>query len=291
MIEQIHTFISEYDLFFWVILIFVFTLISAKIVNRVYKKVVERSKEKGDENLTTYKFLEHSLSVIIYLVGFSFAIMMIPSLKPLAQSVLAGAGILAIAIGFAAQQALGNIISGVFIVISKPYQINDRISLNDGLRGVVEDISLRHTVIRNFENQRIIIPNSIISNQVLINSNFTDTKICRFVDVGISYGSDIDLAKNIMAEEIQNHPQNIDNRLPEDIENGVPRVMVRLLELTDSSVNLRAWAWAANAPDAFVMQCDVLESIKKRFDKEGIVIPFPQRTVSYLPEPKNSKNS
>ena len=94
-----------------------------------------------------------------------------------------------------------------------------------------------------------------------------------------------------MAEEIQNHPQNIDNRLPEDIENGVPRVMVRLLELTDSSVNLRAWAWAANAPDAFVMQCDVLESIKKRFDKEGIVIPFPQRTVSYLPEPKNSKNS
>ncbi len=291
MIEQIQTILTEYDLFFRVILILVFTIILAKIINRIYKKIVERSIEKGDANLTTYKFLEHSLSVLIYMVGFSFAIMMVPFLKPLAQSILAGAGILAIAIGFAAQQALGNIISGVFIVISKPYQINDRISLNDGLRGVVEDISLRHTVIRNFENQRIIIPNSIISNQVLINSNFTDTKICRFVDVGISYGSDIDLAKKIMAEEIQNHPQNIDNRLPEDIENGVPRVMVRLLELTDSSVNLRAWAWAANAPDAFVMQCDVLESIKKRFDKEGIVIPFPQRTVSYLPEPKNSKNS
>ncbi len=291
MIEQIQTILTEYDLFFRVILILVFTIILAKIINRIYKKIVERSIEKRDANLTTYKFLEHSLSVLIYMVGFSFAIMMVPFLKPLAQSILAGAGILAIAIGFAAQQALGNIISGVFIVISKPYQINDRISLNDGLRGVVEDISLRHTVIRNFENQRIIIPNSIISNQVLINSNFTDTKICRFVDVGISYGSDIDLAKKIMAEEIQNHPQNIDNRLPEDIENGVPRVMVRLLELTDSSVNLRAWAWAANAPDAFVMQCDVLESIKKRFDKEGIVIPFPQRTVSYLPEPKNSKNS
>jgi len=154
--------------------------------------------------------------------------------------------------------------------------------LSDGLRGVVEDISLRHTVIRNFENQRIIIPNSIISNQVLINSNYADTKICRLIDIGISYGSDIDLAKKIMEEEIENHPLNIDNRTPEDIEKDMPRVMVRLLELTDSSVNLRAWAWAADAPNAFVMQCDVLESIKKRFDKEGIVIPFPQRTVSYL---------
>jgi len=113
MIEQLHSLITEYELFFRIILILVFTVILAKIVNRIYKKVVERSKEKGDENLTTYKFLEHSLSVLIYLVGFSFAIMMIPFLKPLAQSILAGAGILAIAIGFAAQQALGNIISGV----------------------------------------------------------------------------------------------------------------------------------------------------------------------------------
>ncbi len=284
----INTFYS-YELFFRILFILIITGILANVFNRVYRKMVVRSAEKGDHNLTTYKFLEHSISVIIYLVGISFAISKIEFLKPVAQSIVAGAGIFAIAVGFAAQQALGNIVSGIFIVISKPYQINDRISFNDGLRGVVEDISLRHTVIRNFENQRIIIPNSIISNQILINSNYTDTKICKLIDIGISYGSDIDRAKEIIREEIENHPLNIDNRTEEDIENGTPKVMVRLMTLGESSLNFRAWGWAANAPDAFVLHCDVNESIKKRFDDEGIVIPFPQRTISYL-EPPNENN-
>lgn len=290
MIEQIQEFIIEYGLIIRIVFIIVFTIFLAKIVNRLYRKFLKKSAEKGDINLTKYKFLEHSLSIIVYLIGFSLAISMIEMLKPLAQSILAGAGILAIAVGFAAQQALGNIISGIFIVISKPYQINDRISLNDGLRGIVEDISLRHTVIRNFENQRIIIPNSIISEQVLINSNYTDSQICRFVEVGISYDSDIDLAKKIMAEEIISHPLNIDNRSEEDVESGSPRISIRVVELSDSSVNLRAWAWANDALDGFVMQCEVLESIKKRFDKSGITIPFPQRTISYLKPDEPERN-
>ncbi|MCC5941497.1 MAG: mechanosensitive ion channel family protein [Balneolaceae bacterium] len=288
MENLIDTFYS-YELLFRIVIILIVTGVLAKISNSLYHRMVLRSAEKGDENLTTYKFLEHSISVIIYLVGISFAISKIEFLKPVAQSLVAGAGIFAIAVGFAAQQALGNIISGIFIVVSKPYQINDRISFNDGLRGVVEDISLRHTVIRNFENQRIIIPNSIISNQVLINSNYTDTKICKLIDVGISYGSDIDKAKQIIREEIENHPLNIDNRSEEDIEKGTPKVMVRLMVLGESSLNFRAWAWAASAPDAFVLHCDVNESIKKKFDEVGIVIPFPQRTISYLEPPKEEK--
>lgn len=282
MIESIQAFFGDYELFFKIVIILVFTVLLAKVINRTYKKFLTRSAEKGNINLTTYKFVEHSLSVIIYLIGISFAISLIEFLKPLAQSIVAGAGILAIAVGFAAQQALGNIISGVFIIISKPYQIQDRISMQDGLRGVVEDISLRHTVIRNFENQRIIVPNSVMSEQILINSNYTDDKICRLINIGISYDSDIDLAKKIMTEEIINHPFNIDNRSEEDIEIGTPRLLIRVIELGDSSVVLRAWAWASEPLDAFFMECDVLESIKKRFDKSGITIPFPQRTISYL---------
>ncbi len=291
MSDRLETYFGDFALFIELIIVLLITYAVVRIVNKIYRRFVERSAKKGDEHLTTYKFLEHSISAIIYLIGISFAISMIPFLRPVAQSILGAAGIMAIAVGFAAQQALGNIISGIFIVISKPFQINDRISFNDGLRGVVEDISLRHTIIRNFENQRIIIPNSIISNQILINSNYADTKICRLIDIGISYGSDIDLAKLIIREEIENHPLNFDNRSPEDVENGVPKVMVRLIEFADSSVNLRAWAWAEDAPNAFVMTCDVLESIKKRFDKEGIVIPFPQRTISYIESNEDKSNS
>ena len=277
----------QYQLPITVLAIILITVVIAKASKKLFKKFIVNNITE-DEDLTNYKFIEHSLSTIIYLVGFSFAIWRIPILEHIAQSLIAGAGILAIAVGFASQQALGNIISGLCIVIYKPYVINDRITLRTDLRGVVEDISLRHTVIRNFENQRIIIPNSVISNEVLINSNYSDSKICRFIDVGISYGSDIDLAKKIIAEEIENHPLNIDVRKPEDIENGSPRVLVRVLSLMDSSVMIRGWAWAEDAPNAFVLQCDVTESVKKRFDKEGIVIPFPQRTISYLDNPKQS---
>lgn len=289
MFDQIIEFVNNYDLTIKIISILVGTFILANVVNRIYKQLVFKSSKRDDEHLTTYKFIGNSISAVIYAVGLSFAIWNVPFLQPIAKSVVAGAGILAIAVGFASQQSLGNIISGFFIVLSKPYKINDRISFPDGLRGVVEDISLRHTVIRNFENQRIIIPNSTISNQILINSNFEDSKICRFVEIGISYGSDIDLARKIMTEEVENHPFNIDNRTPEDIKKGDPRVTVKVVMLGDSSVTMRAWAWADSPANAFLMYCDVLESIKKRFDKEGIVIPFPQRTLSYIEPNGNGK--
>lgn len=285
MIDQITDFIMAHELTFKVIFILLGTIILANIVSRIYKKLVERSVD-NDDHLTTYRFLGNSIATVIYVIGFSFAIWNIPFLKPVAQSVVAGAGILAIAVGFASQQSLGNIISGFFIVISKPYKINDRITFSDGLVGVVEDIGLRHTVIRNFENQRIIIPNSIISNERLVNAHYEEPKVCRFVDVGISYDSDIDLAKKIMAEEIENHELSIDNRTPEEKKDKEPIVSVRVVMLAESSVNLRAWAWADNPPDGYILFTDVIESIKKRFDREGINIPFPQRTVSYLDQKK-----
>jgi len=285
------SYLQEYELTLKVVFIIISTFLIAFIFRRTYKKVLDRNEKIDDDHLTTYKFLEKLIVIAIYLAGFSYAISQIPFLKPVAQSILAGAGIFAIAVGFAAQQALGNVISGVFIILSKPYKINDRISVDEtsGLRGIVEDISLRHTVIRNFENQRIIIPNSIISNQVLVNSSFEDPRICRFVEIGVSYSSDLDLAKKIMAEEVEKHPLNIDIRTPQDIENGLSRVTVRVVAMLDSSISLRAWAWADDAANGFLLTCDVLESIKKRFDKEGIVIPFPQRTISYLEPPEKTE--
>lgn len=262
--------------------ILVITSILAALVTRGFNRYIERSTKELKNDPTNYKFMQHALVGIIYITGFSFAIYLIPVLSHIASSLLGAAGILAIAIGFASQQALGNLVSGLLIVMYKPYRINDRITLKVDLRGVVEDINLRHTVIRNFENQRIIIPNSVMSNEVLINSNYVDDKICRFIEIGISYGSDIDRAKEIMTEEVMNHPNYLDVRVPQEIEEGVPPVTVRVLSLGDSSVLLRAWAWASDAPQAFKMACDLFESIKKRFDIEGIVIPFPQRTVSYL---------
>lgn len=256
------------------------TLVVAFLVNRFFKRLIRKSAESLQNDPTTYQFLRHAIVGIIYIVGFGLAIYALPGMRAIASSILAGAGILAVAIGFASQQALSNVISGVFIIIFKPFRVNDRVKLG-GMSGVVEDISLRHTVIKDLENRRILVPNAVISDEIIINSDFGDQRICKWIDLGISYDSDIDLAKRIIREEIMAHPLLIDGRNALQLERGDPIVMVRLVALADSALSLRAWAWANNTADAFVLSCDVLESIKRRFDAEGIEIPFPHRTLVF----------
>ncbi len=271
---------EEWLVFTLVVFTILGTIIIASTVNYLFTKAIKRTEDSEDgDDITNLKFLKRGVGVLIYLTGIGFSIYMIPQLRVLATTMFAGAGVLAIAIGFASQQALANIIGGIFIVIFKPYKITDRIEIRSTLSGVVEDINLRHTVIRNYLNQRIIIPNSVISNEILVNSNYEDDRITKWIEMGISYDSDIDLAKQIMRDEVAAHPLFIDARTPEQIENGDPLVNVRVISMGESSVNLRAWANAKDAPDAFVLGCDLLESIKKRFDKEGIEIPYPHRTI------------
>ena len=275
MKEQILQNLTNIGLFIAIILA---TIILAYMVNRFFSRLINKSTELLKNDPTSYQFIRHALVAIIYIVGFSIAIYMMPNLRGLANSMLAGAGIIAVAVGFASQHALSNIISGIFIIIFRPFKINDRIKFQ-ALSGVVEDITLRHTIIRDFENRRILVPNALISDEIIVNSDFQEGKICKWIDVGISYDSDIDLAKRIMNEEVMAHPLLIDNRSAADIEEGKPQVVIRVISLGDSSVNLRAWAWTKDNADAFAMGCDLLESIKKRFDAESIEIPFPHRTI------------
>ncbi|MEL7376898.1 MAG: mechanosensitive ion channel family protein [Bacteroidota bacterium] len=261
-----------------IVLILMATGILARLVNQFFKRLILKSAVERGHDPTNYKFLRHFTLAVVYTLGLSIAIYQIPTLSKLANTLLASAGLLTVVVGFAAQSALSNLVSGFFIILFKPFRINDRVTINS-ISGVVEDISLRHTVIRDFENRRVIIPNSKVSDDVIINADFMEERICRFIEISISYDSDIDLARHIMQDEVQNHPLNLDARTPEQIEQGLPRVTVRVISLGDSSVNLRAWAWAKDQADAFAMGCDVVESIKKRFDREGVEIPFPHRTL------------
>lgn len=255
------------------------TVVLVYLFRRYYFSFIEKRSADMNSDPTNYKFLGHLFTAVFYIIGFSFAVYAIPPLRTLATSLLAGAGILAVAIGFASQQALSNVISGLFIVLFKPFRVNDRLIIRDTLSGVVEDITLRHTVIRNFENRRIVVPNSIMGNEIIVNADLGDEKVCRFMEIGISYDSDIDLAKQIIFEEVRNHKDYYDVRSKEDIENGIPEVNIKLITLGDFSVNLRAYVWAVNSGVGFAMHCDLLESIKKRFDKEGVEIPYPHRTI------------
>ena len=178
-------------------------------------------------------------------------------------------------VGFASQKAFANIIGGIFILIFKPFKINDVIEISNTKKGMVEEITLKHTVIRDFENRRVIIPNALLNDEVIVNSNITDEKIRKHIEFGIAYDADIELATEIISSNIASHPLCIDNRTEEEKENEIPKVVVRLVSLAESSVILKAFAWSNNFDDAFVLSCDVLKSVKIEFDKQGIEIPFP----------------
>lgn len=264
-----------------ILIIIVVTLIVVKIQKILFDRSLKRSSRILKVDPTHYRFLKHFSSAVIYIIGLSLVVYVIPSLRSLSISLLAGAGILAVVIGFASQHALSNIVSGIFIVIFKPFRVGDRIKIGTDPVGVVEDITLRHTVLKTFENKRVMIPNSVISNEKIENSSIEEETICKYVEFGVSYDSNIKKAKRIMKEESEKHPNVMDNRTDEDKENGEPIVTVRVIGFTDSSVVIRAWVWAKDPTAAFKMGCDLNESIKERFDKEKIEIPFPYRTVVY----------
>ena len=240
------------------------------------------SNKRVGKNQLFKSFLRNIVICIIYLAGILSAIWQVPQLSKVAQAILAGSGILALAISLSAQESLNNIISGMFIILFKPFEIGDRITLvNSNITGTIEDITLRHTVIKTFINSRIIIPNSSINKENIENSNLIDTKASSFIDIGVGYESDIDLAMQIMADVIGNHPYYIDTRTDEE-KLTKPKVKVYVRELGASAVMLRASIWTQTVSNKFDACSDVRLAINKEFDRQGIEIPYNKITISNL---------
>ena len=167
-----------------------------------------------------------------------------------------------------------------FIIIFKPFRVNDRLKIKDIYTGIVEDITLRHTVIRDFENRRIIVPNSVIASEILVNSDYNEDAVCRFVEFNVVFSTDLAKAKRLMAEEIGRHPKYFDRRTDEVKANGVPLVEVRIIRVTDWSMVIRGNAWGRNATESYELYCDSLENVKNRFHTEEVEIALPHQIVS-----------
>ena len=259
-------------------------VVIAFALERLIRILLRRAYKRGDkasEDLTRYRFLRNATRFCVGLIATGAIIYSIPAARTVAVTLLAGAGILVAILGLAAQKTFANIISGIFIVSFKPFRVGDLVQVGELQRGVVEDITLRHTVIVTFENRRVIIPNSVIGDAVITNSTIQDEATCEYVEVPISYESDIDRAMDIMREEAMAHPDRIDRRTAEDLQRGIPPLPVRLVEIQDSGLLLRAYVWAREPVAARLMRYDLHVAIKKRFDNEGIDIPYPHRTITY----------
>ena len=249
-------------------IIYLFVRIVTGLVKYFFNRSMKRQGRLVTLDETRTSFIRQMVVAAVYIVGCAAFLSLIPGMEKISNSILASAGILAMAVGLASQEALSNIVSGLF-------KVGDFINVDDIVIGTVTEITLRHTVVRNAENRMIIIPNSKISSSPIINSSFGEEATCAFVEVGVSYTTDLDFAMDVMRDETMRHPMLIDHRSPKEKTDGTPQVVIRVTNLGDSAITLRAWAWAATPGNAFVMKCDLLKSIKERFDKENIEIPYP----------------
>jgi MscS family membrane protein len=188
---------------------------------------------------------------------------------------LASAGILGIAIGFAAKDTLANLFSGIFILADAPYKIGDYVVLGTGERGCVTEIGIRSTRILTRDDIEIIIPNAAIASAMIVNESGGPYAKARVrVDVGVAYGSDIDQVRNALTE--------IASQCSLLCQDPAPRVRFRALG--NSSLDFQLLGWIEEPALRGRAIDDLLTSIYKRFNAEGIVIPFPQRDVHLLRE-------
>ncbi len=176
---------------------------------------------------------------------------------------LAGLGVVGIAVGFAAQETIANMIAGFLIFWDRPFRVGDWITTQDRY-GEVRDITLRTTRLRTHDNTYVVIPNKQVIGELLINhSMFGETRIN--VPIGIAYKESIDAAR----EAILDAMRGVDGVLSE------PEPSVVVAELGDSSVNLMVRIWVAEAINEIPVRLRVVEASKKALDAAGIEIPFP----------------
>ncbi|MCM1987095.1 MULTISPECIES: mechanosensitive ion channel family protein [Methanococcoides] len=267
----------------FVFLIVILTFVSAKMADRLLKAYFQFASKKMKIDETTYGLVRRIIVAMVYFSGFLVIIFNIESLRDLSIALFAGAGFAGIVVGMAAQNTLSNIIAGVALATFRPFRVGDLLTIH-GEYGKVTDITLGYTKIKTWDNRRLNIPNHIISDEAIINWSIDDPTVNWTVDIGISYDSNIDLARSIMIDEASKHKNvmSYESILPHNYHaKRGDEISVLLTELGDFAVNLRLYVWVRDRSIAYSTGCDLRESIKKRFDAEGIEIPFPYRTIVY----------
>ncbi|SFQ30044.1 Small-conductance mechanosensitive channel [Butyrivibrio proteoclasticus] len=235
--------------------------IVAYLLNFLMNKFLSKEMLRGKIHLI---FLKGIIIAVIWAAAALTALSGIPAFSKTWETAVASSGIAAVVLGLAAQSTLANVFAGIALSAShsRPFDIGDRIMINSYDPGFVENITLRHTVIKTYQNEIIYIPNSIVGAATIV--NYTQEKSFSYpIDISVAYGTDMERAKEIMADVITAHPKHCGSR---------PSVLCRSCD--DSGVTLRALMETADFKDNPIACSDVRIELMKRFSEEGIEIPY-----------------
>ena len=185
-------------------------------------------------------------------------------------AVATGLGLIGFALAFGMQDTIANFMAGIMIAVERPFKIGDRIRVGDEW-GDVTDIGMRSTRILTVKHETVTIPNNLIATREVWNYTKENPSIIMTVPIGISYDSDWHRAESIILTVAKRHPFVLKKPEPE----------VRMVDFGESSIDLELWAWISHAKYKDTAKSDVLKSVKDRFDRNGIEIPYPYRTIVF----------
>ncbi len=248
------------------VVIFSLFFILARMTRRFSGKLLRRFSNKSALNT-----LATTLIQFLVLGGGLIIVLNVLELEKTVTSLLAGAGIIGLALGFAFQDIAANFMSGVAMAIRQPIKVGDIIETNDFM-GEVEKIDLRVTTIRTFQGIHVLIPNKEVFQNPLL--NYTKTHERRIdLSVGISYADDLERVKDIAEKAIRNLPFLLEGK----------EVNLFYKEFGDSSINFDIMFWIQYPGQAGYLKAtsDAIIAIKKAFDENDITIPFPIRTMDF----------
>ena len=252
------------------VVLFVVAFVAVYLLGRLLLiPVVRRLMANRGFDESVRSLADNLLGVLVVFIALAvaFPIAGFPSFLTAAATL---GGALALAIGFAAQDLIGNFVAGVFILKDRPFEVGDWIEWN-GMSGRVEDIDLRVSRVRTFDNERITVPNGELANNAIKNPVAYDTLRQKFV-FGIGYDDDIDRATDAILEEADGVEGILDDPAPS----------VRVTELGDSAVGLqsRIWIGEPGRSDFVRIRSELVKAVEERFDAEGIDMPYVYRQLT-----------
>jgi small conductance mechanosensitive channel len=231
----------------------------AKIIRNIIAKIL--TKKKVDGTIVSF------VASICYFLLLTFVVIAALARVGLqTTSFIAVIGAAGLAVGLALQGSLANFAAGFLLILFRPFKEGDFIE-GAGTAGIVEDIQIFTTTLATPDNKKVIIPNSKLTGDNIINYTAKGTRRVEWV-FGVSYSDDLDKVRKVIRQII-----DADERILKE-----PESMIKVKEMADSSVNFVVRAWV-NVADYWNVFFDTNETVKKRFDAEDITIPFPQRDV------------
>lgn len=248
------------------IIIWVITVakVSTILIYGVLGKLAAKTETTLDDELLP--LFENITKIVLYFIGLA---MILKAWNIDVTPLLASAGIVGIAVAFAAQNTIAHIFGGISVYFDKPFKVGDRIQLDSGELGDVIDVGIRSTRIQTLDETMIVIPNDKIANAKIINFNSPSPRMNVKVNIGVAYGSDVAKVKKTLVK--------IAKDIPEALKDPEPQVF--FTEHGDYSLKFVLVAWISNPTLKGILIDKVNEGIDREFRKAGIEIPFPTQTI------------